>query len=117
MCEKRNLCLLEYIHIHMASLVKDLVRADREGDWSLHLQTVLTILPLFAILDSTNYFRWASLYLEDMRQIPENAPEIHERFMAGEFPIKTKAGFFNAVGADMCLEQTINRSQKSPVAS
>ena len=57
--------------IEMVRLAKDLVRADREGNWHLHLQSVEAILPYFAAFDSINYLRWCSLYLEDMKKLPD----------------------------------------------
>ena len=45
-----------------------------------------------------------------MRKLPE---DVHKSFLAGKFVVKRTDGPFSAVGADMCLEQTINRSQKS----
>lgn len=99
--------------VQMTSLLKDLVRADREGNWELHLNSVQAVLPLFAGCDRVNYLRWGAVYLEDMRKLSEDAPEIYENFKAGKFVVKRTEGRFNSVGADMCLEQTINRSQKS----
>lgn len=96
--------------VRMVAVLKDLVRADREGDWKLHLQSVQSVLPLFAGCDRVNYFRWASLYLEDIRKLPE---DVYKSFLAGKFVVKRTHVPFSAVGADMCLEQTINRSQKS----
>ena len=98
--------------IQMVWILRDLVRADREGDWDLHLNSVQAVLPLFAGCDRTNYLRWASVYLEDMRQLPKVAPVVYENFMARRFAVKRTNGKFSAVGANMCLEQTINRSQK-----
>ena len=98
--------------IHFIQQVENLVRADRDGDWALHLQAVQALLPIFAAFDSTNYLRWCSLYLEDMRKLPVTAPGVHQAFLAGKFAVKRTTGSFNAVGADMALEQTINRSQK-----
>ena len=66
--------------IQMVSLLKDLTWADRKGNWNLHLQTVKACLPVFALVDFTNYLRWCSLYLEDMRKCPENAAEVHRNF-------------------------------------
>ena len=48
-----------------------------------------------------------------MHKLPETAPEVYKAFTAGKFVIKRTPGKFKAVGADMALEQTINRSQKS----
>ena len=99
--------------IEMVQLAKDLVRADREGNWHLHLQSVEAILPYFAAFDSINYLRWCSLYLEDMKKLPETAPVVHDNFTAGCFVVKRSSIPFSAVAADMCLEQTINRSSKT----
>ena len=38
---------------------------------------------------------------------------VYQAFMAGKFVVKRTHGKVNVVGADMALEQTINRSQKS----
>lgn len=99
--------------INLASNVENLIRSDREANWELHLQAVQALLPMFAAFDSTNYLRWSSLYLEDMRKLPENYPQVHQAFKDGEFAMKRSVGNFKAVGADMALEQTINRSKKS----
>ena len=99
--------------IEMVRLAKDLVRADREGNWHLHLQSVEAILPYFAAFDSINYLRWCSLYLEDMKKLPKTAPVVHDNFTAGHFIVKRSSIPFSAVAADMCLEQAINRSSKT----
>ena len=98
--------------IALVALLRNLVRADRDGDWNLHY-TVQSILPYFALFDCVNYLWWCSLYLEDMHSLPETAPEIHQSFIEGKFVVKRTPGKFKAVAADQCLEQTINRSQRS----
>ena len=47
-----------------------------------------------------------------MRQLPQNYPEIYDKFLKGLFVVKQSQGNFNAV-ADLKLEQTISRSQRS----
>ena len=69
----------------------------------------LSLLPLIQLII---YLRWCSLYLEDMQNLPETAPGVHQAFMEGKFPVQWTKGHFKAVGADMALEQTINKSQK-----
>lgn len=98
--------------LQMMNIVRDLLRADREGIWELHLDAVQRALNLFAAFDSTNYLRWCSLYLEDMRRLPETAASVHEQFAKGNFSIKEIPGRFTAVGGDQKLEQTINLSSK-----
>jgi len=69
--------------VEMVSILKDLVRADREGSWQLHLQSIQSALPVFAGCDWTNYFRWASVYLEDMWRLQKDARTMYENFIAG----------------------------------
>ena len=52
------------------------------------------------------------MYLGDMRKLREDAPTVYENFKAGKFVVKRTQGKCNSVGGHMCLEQTINRSQK-----
>ena len=99
--------------VKMVSILRDLVRANCKGTWDMHLQSVQAVLPLFAGCDRINYLSWGSVYLEDMRKLAQDAPSVFENFKAGKFMVKRTEGQFTAVGADICLEQTINRSQKS----
>jgi hypothetical protein len=55
------------------------------------------------------------LYVEDMHKLPVIAPRVHVYHVISDvkFVVRKTQGSFNAVCADMVLEQTINRSQKS----
>jgi hypothetical protein len=91
-------------------VVLDLLRADREGSWDLHLDAMQRALYEFAAWDCTNYLRWGTVYLEDCRNMPQ---EVYENFAERHsFSVKDKPGVFTAVGGDQKLEQTINLSSK-----
>ena len=62
---------------------------------------------------SISYLRYVSFYLEQMRQLPDEFPEIYDHFKNGEFVLKGKPGSLNPVSPDTNLEQTIQRSKKS----
>ena len=76
----------------MVSILRDLVRADCEGTWDLHLQSVQAVLPLFARCDRINYLRWGSVYLEDIRKLSQDAPSVFENFKARKFVVKRTEG-------------------------
>ena len=97
--------------VKMVSILRDLVRADHGRTWDLHLQSVQAVLPLLSRCDQIYYLRLRSVYLEDIRKLAQDAPSVFENFKAGKFVLKRTEGQFTA--ADTCLEQTINRSQKS----
>ena len=90
-----------------------MIRADRLGDWLLHVNTVKKLLPIFNIFDRINYTRWCSLYIQDILKLPDTKPELYEKFLSGQFTVNRSSIPFTSVGTDQALEQTINRSQKS----
>ena len=52
------------------------------------------------------------LYLAEMKNLPETAPEVHEALMAGAFVGRRSDGKHNSVSPDMLLEQTYNADAK-----
>ena len=112
-CENSDMCLYLEGLIENITHLKALIAADREGDWEGHLLAVQNLLPIFRECDSINYLRYATLYLEMMRRLPDDHPEIYEKFKAGNFVVNESKKAFSAVSPDMKLEQTIQRSQKS----
>ena len=88
--------------MQMVRILRDFIRADREGNWNLHLHCLHAILPL-------PY----SIVLITFQNISECVPDVYANFQEGKFSVKHIPGNFKAVAADMCFQQTINRSQKS----
>ena len=99
--------------LYIANLLQDLICTDRTGDWKKHLRTVGKLLPVFQQCDSVNYLRYASFYLEKMKQLPDEFPKIYDHFKNREFVVKGKQSTFSDVSPDMKLEQTIQRLRKS----
>lgn len=99
--------------IVMIGLAKNLVKADRTGDWLLHIDTVVKLQPLFHVLDRTNYARWLPVYVGDILQIKEDNPELFNAFMSGHFTIKNSDTPFSSIPVDQALECSINRSAKN----
>ena len=55
----------------MVSTILLFIRADRAGDWNLHLSSFKEMLPLMMLYDHINYARWGAVYLLDMLQLEE----------------------------------------------
>ena len=110
--DNENFCYWEQF-VQMFQVLRNLIRADREGLWELHIEAVQEALHLFAAFDCIHYLRWGSLYLEDMRKLPETAPDVYDQFMSGGFAIKENPGRFVSTGGDQKLEQTINFTSKN----
>ena len=99
-------------------VIKQMVTADREGNWSLHVAAVKASMEILRAFDCINYLRYASWYIERIEVLEVEHPAFFSRFMQGQFVVKDReSGKFSAVSpdhADMKLEQTINRSEKGP---
>ena len=95
------------------TVIKNLVIADRRGDFLLHIKSVGDLLPIFLGCDGINYLRNGSFYWEQLKSLKHQRPQLYESLLQGGFVIKTKPGSFNSVGVDMALEQSINKSAKS----
>ena len=67
-------------YIEMIGILRMFIKAERIGDWNLHLQAVQKMLPYFA---AALYTKSAYIYLQKMQQLPESHPDIHTSFLNG----------------------------------
>ena len=67
--------------ITLPNMLKNLVSPDREGNWERQLQAVRDLLPIFCESDSINCLCYSSWYLEKMRKLPDEYPEIYSQFI------------------------------------
>ena len=88
-------------YMQMVQILLLFTRAQREGNWELHLHAFQSMLPLFMRYDHTNYARWGTMYLNDMHQLP---PRIEQEFRSGNFVVKRSSRHFNQVDPDQSQE-------------
>jgi len=91
-------------YMGMVDILLDFIRAEREGNWTLHLEAFAAMLPWLTIYDHTNYARWGPVYLADMRSLAKTAPEVSAEFMDGNFVVKRSRRRFDQVPADQATE-------------
>ena len=95
-------------YMKMVSILLQFIRAEREGNWPLHLTSFSRMLPWFALYNHTNYSQWGPVYLADMHQLPQ---EIHQLFLDGKFSVKKTRKRFCRVSVDQALEH-VNKVAK-----
>ena len=66
-------------------------------------------MPLLQVCDIINYLSYASLYLEMMRNLPQERPEIYKKFKLRHLAVKINDGSFNEASPNIKLEETILR--------
>ena len=94
-------------------IVKLFIRAERTGDWALHLSTVAKMLNLFAATGHANYAKSGRLYLEMMLRLPTDHPWLHEQFMDNGFHvIRSSNRFWTGMSSDLAIETKMMKPVK-----
>lgn len=106
-CSENENFLYFNTYCEMVEILLDSIKADREGNFSLHLTSTRRMLPYFFSMNHPLYARGVSLYINDMMQLPESVKKDLEN---GMMSVKRKKGIFNSVDCDLGLEQSQNSS-------
>ena len=99
-------CLIKPVFIMMLY-----VRAEREGDWPLHLAAVRKMLPYFFSSSHVNYARYGLYYLRSMESLDS---EVLSHFMKGQHVMHHIPGIWNGIWSDMYIETTFMRYGHAP---
>ena len=65
----------------MIDILRRYLRAERLGNWPLHLQTTLEMLAFFAATGHYNYLKSSYVYLMEMMDLENSHPDIYFHFM------------------------------------
>ena len=88
-------------YLEMVSILMMFTRAQREGNWDLHLYSFKCMLQYFMRYDHSNYARWGTVYFTEMHQLPA---EVERDFTKGNIVVKRSTQKFNQVDPDQSQE-------------
>ena len=88
-------------------------KAERTGDWNLHLQAIQDMLPYFATAGHNLYAKAAYIYLQKMQQLQKSHPDIHANFLRGYHVIRRSNRYWAELSTDLVIEQVLMRSIKT----
>ena len=111
--ERSNLFAFWDEYCSMVTTLLQFLKAERTGNWKLHLFSTAAILPQFFAMDRQNYARYLPVYLADMQKLELTHPEVYKEFAEGNHSISRSGQPFSQVSTDMALEQSINADSKS----
>ena len=97
----------------MVLVLLQFIKAERTGNWKLHLSATAAMVPHFFSMDRVNYARWLPVYLSDMNMLETSHPEVFLEFVTGNHSVSCSKQPFAQVWPDMALEQSINLDSKS----
>ena len=100
--EKSEICLYFENYLQIMRHIKNLINADQRGDFLLHINSVGELCNVFTGGDGIHYQRYASFHHKQLKGFKNQHPKLYDKFLAGEFVVKTKGGPFNA---DCCCRR------------
>ena len=101
-------------YIEYVETLKLFIRAERTGDWNLHLIAVGNMINLFAATGHINYAKSSRLYLQLMLQLPNDHPWLYQCFINHGFHVVRRSSrYWAGLWTDLAIEQVMMRSIKS----
>lgn len=102
-------------YYELVEIVRMYIRAERSGDWNLHLYCVQSMLPYFHAAGHLNYAKTAHVYLQRMLKLRDTmSPTDLENFVGKSyFTIRRTDKFWSGTWSDMIIEQYLMRAMKS----
>jgi len=100
-------------YMDMIGILRRYIRAERTGNWELHLQTLSEMLPFLAASGHNNYTKSVWIYLQQISHLQEDHPEVYEHFRKGLHVIRRSDHYWAGLSSDLVIEQVLMRSMKT----
>ena len=105
---------LWFQYIDIISIVCKSIKAQRIGNWLLHLEALIDMLPFFAASGHYLYLKSARLYLQSMYELETTNLTVFDHFKDNGFHvIKTSDRYWGGISTDLTIEQKLVRSVKT----
>ena len=97
-------------YVDMIEVLLGLIRATREGIWSMHLSALRGVIPWCFAYANINYARYLSAYLSEMSHLPKEHPDAFKYVSSGGFSVQLgNSNPFETVPVDQTCEETVNK--------
>ena len=100
-------------YMDMVNIMREFIRSERIGDWSLHLQILQDMLPYLAASGHHLYTKSLHVYLQQMTKLQDTHPNIYRRFIQGLHVVRRSDRFWAGLSTDLVIEQVLMRSLKT----
>ena len=98
----------------MVDIMFGLIRAAREGDWSLHLSCIRAMILWSFAYDKINYARYLPVYYAQMMNLEQDHPSVHAHMKSGGFSVQIGSqNLFGKIPADQAIEETVNKDTQT----
>ena len=91
----------------MMDILKRFIRAERTGDWNLHLSSLKEMVPFFAAAGQNLYAQTVFLYLQQMSTLPTDHPVIYAMFLDGLHIVRRSDRLWAGLSTDLIIEHML----------
>jgi len=109
--QRTAVLLIQYMH--MVDILRTFIRAERTGNWKLHLQAVHDMLPYFAAAGHNPYAKSAYLYLQLMYDLQKEHPDVYTSFQDGLHVVRRCDRYWAELSTDLAIKQVLMLSVKT----
>ena len=81
------------------------VKSTRTSNFKLFLSCLEHIALLMFAMDHMHYARWLPVFINDLKRLPVNHPNVYKEFLFGKFTINKTGKPFSNIGIDQAHEQ------------
>ncbi|CAC5362571.1 unnamed protein product [Mytilus coruscus] len=89
----------------MVNILKRFIKAERTGNWELHLQTLQDMLPYFAAAGHNVYAKSAYVYISMMQTLQQDHPDIYRIFLEGYHVFRRSDRYWAGLSTDLVIEE------------
>lgn len=97
----------------MVNILKRFIKAERTGNWELHLQTLQDMLPYFAVAGHNLYAKSAYVCISMMQTLQQDHPDIYRIFLEGYHVLRRSDRYWAGLSTYLVIEQVLMRSVKT----
>ena len=93
--------------------VRNFKICERTGDFLGHLYYMEQMMPILAAAGHNLYVKSISIYLKQMKNLPDTHPQVYNHFLRGYHVVRSSKREFSGRPMDLYIEQELNRNLKT----
>ena len=100
-----QMCFYWKLILDFQVLVLTYIRATREGNFQVYIESFKSIVKWYFALDHYNYARWGTVHCFDLMFLEKTCPDLHEEFQSGNFSFLKTNSEYSRIALDQVHEQ------------
>ena len=94
-------------------ILRKFIKAECMGNWSLHLEAVLDMLPYLAASGHSLYAKSARIYLQTILSLEQDYPDVHRNFTQDFHVARKSSRPWAGLSTDLMIAQVLMRNMKT----